>query len=62
MNSPEEFLACCGVLGLGKLLVQGQSARLDTLHLFASDPRWRTREAVAMALQAYGRADMQGRW
>lgn len=58
VNSPQEFLAFCGVLGLGKLIVQGQEFRLATLRTFAADPRWRTREAVAMALQIYGRADM----
>jgi hypothetical protein len=58
VNSPEEFLAFCGVLGLGKLVVQGQEFRLATLRAFASDPRWRTREAVAMALQMVGRANM----
>jgi hypothetical protein len=56
-NSPEEFLAFCGVLGLGKLLVEGQTGVLDRLRSYASDPRWRTREAVAMALQRLGAHD-----
>ena len=30
------------------------------LRAHATDPRWRTREAVAMALQRWGRADMDG--
>lgn len=58
MNSPEEFLAFCGVLGLGRLLAEGQYEVLDTLRLCASDSRWRIREAVAMALQRLGEVDM----
>lgn len=57
-NSPHEFLAFCGVLGLGKLLAGGDSAVLKLLHQHASDPRWRIREAVAMALQRWGEVDM----
>jgi hypothetical protein len=59
-NSPYEFLAFCGVLGLGRLLAEGRMELLDTLRPFASDPRWRVREAVAMALQRLGEADMPG--
>jgi hypothetical protein len=57
-NSPYEFLAFCGVLGLGRLLSEGRMEVLKTLRLFASDPRWRIREAVAMALQRFGQVDM----
>ena len=57
-NSPYEFLAFCGVLGLGKLLVQGRMAALEELRVYASDPRWRVREAVAQALQTFGETDM----
>jgi hypothetical protein len=57
-NSPEEFLAFCGVLGLGRLLAEGDRGVLGALRQHASDPRWRTREAVAMALQRWGRVDM----
>lgn len=57
-NSPREFLAFCGVLGLGKLLVEGDRTALKTLRLHAFDPRWRIREAVAMALQRLGAVDM----
>lgn len=57
-NSPHEFLAFCGVLGLGELLSEGKMGVLKTLRLSASDPRWRIREAVAMALQRLGEADM----
>lgn len=58
VNSPYEFLAFCGAVGLGRLLAEGQVDALPTLRRLASDPRWRTREAVAMALQRLGRADM----
>ncbi len=58
VNSPQEFLAFCGVLGLGKLLAEGEAEILGVLRPYASDPRWRTREAVAMALQRLGRKDM----
>jgi hypothetical protein len=57
-NSPEEFLAFCGVVGFGKLLTQGKLEYLAELRMHASDPRWRTREGVAMALQRLGDADM----
>jgi hypothetical protein len=58
VNSPHEFLAFCGVVGLGKLLSEGKMEVLKTLRPFASDPRWRIREGVAMALQRLGRVDM----
>jgi hypothetical protein len=57
-NTPGEFLAFCGVLGLGKIIAQGRLDLVPRLRGFASDPRWRTREAVAMALQCWGQADM----
>ena len=57
-NTPEEFLAFCGVLGLGRLLAEGKTELLVTLRQCASDARWRVREAVAMALQRWGAADM----
>jgi hypothetical protein len=58
LNTPDEFLAFCGVEGLGRLIVEGQSDLWPILRSFASDPRWRTREAVAMALQRVGQVDM----
>ena len=57
-NSQEEFLAFCGVLGLGRLLAEGRTEWLATLRECASDGRWRTREAVAMALQRWGQTNM----
>ncbi len=57
-NSPYEFLAFCGVVGLGRLFAEGQIERLETIRRCASDPRWRMREGVAMALQRLGGVDM----
>ncbi len=86
-NTPECFLAFCGVVGLGAVLArsaplppqswgeqglfpspevgrgaggEGQPAILPILRDLASDPRWRIREAVAMALQRWGDTDMPG--
>lgn len=58
VNSPYEFLAFCGVVGLGKLLAEGNFSHFTTLHKFACDSRWRLREAVAMALQRLGDVNM----
>jgi hypothetical protein len=57
-NSPYEFLAFCGVTGLGKLLANSDRESLALLRRFASDPRWRTREGVAIGLQTWGDRDM----
>ncbi len=57
-NSPPVFLAVCGVVGLGRLLAEGQGEGLPILRQAAGDPRWRIREAVCMALQRWGQADM----
>lgn len=57
-NTPGEFLAFCGVVGLGRLLAEGRCDLLSIVRARASDPRWRTREAVAMALQRWGDAGM----
>jgi hypothetical protein len=58
-NTPGEFLAFCGVAGLGRLLAEGDRSALAQLRPFAADCRWRLREAVAMALQRWGMADME---
>jgi hypothetical protein len=81
VNSPEEFLAFCGILGMGALLARASGRSMQepqppvddqsphivapaerpvaVLRRFAADPRWRSREAVAMALQRWGDADME---
>jgi len=58
-NTPEEFLAFCGVLGLGRLVAAGDHGVLAEIRTWASDPRWRVREGVAMALQVVGDADFE---
>ncbi len=59
IHSPHEFLAMCGVVGLGKLLVAGKIEFFHILRKFACDDRWRIREGVAMALQHLGEKDME---
>lgn len=56
-NTPEVFLVFCGVLGLGKLSA-GEPKLFDCLREYASDERWRVREAVATGLQLAGDRDM----
>lgn len=57
-NSAKLFLTFCGVVGLGTLVNKGKLDYLKQLRQFASDQRWRIREAVAMALQRIGDADI----
>lgn len=56
-NTPEVFLVFCGVMGLGKLAAN-EPKLFDQLREYASDPRWRIREAVATGLQLVGDQDM----
>jgi hypothetical protein len=58
-NTAEVFVVFCGVLALGRLIAAGNRTKLTTLRDYASDSRWRIREAVAMALQVIGDADMR---
>ncbi len=60
VGSPNEFLAFCGMVGLGRLLAEGEMGGLDQVRAAASDPRWRMREAVVMALQRWGSKDFVG--
>ncbi len=57
-NTPQTFLVVCGTIGLGRLLAEGELGRLQELRQLANDPRWRVREAVAMALQRWGQSDL----
>lgn len=50
-NTKEEFLAVCGVIGLGYLVYRGGAKHFDLIRERASDPRWRIRESVALGLQ-----------
>lgn len=56
-NTPEVFLVFCGLIGLGKLAVN-ERRLFDKLRGYASDPRWRIREALATGLQLAGDQDM----
>lgn len=58
-NTQEEFLAFCGVLGLGYLAARGAGEHFALLRKRASDSRWRIREAVALGLQKYGRTSIE---
>lgn len=58
VGTREEFLAFCGTVGLGKLAAAGDTRVVARLRALASDPRWRVREGVAMALQRIGIANM----
>ncbi len=55
-NTPEVFLVFCGVVGLGRLAAS-EPKLFDRLRSYASDPRWRVREAVATGLQLAGDQD-----
>ena len=58
-GSEEEFLVMCGAVGFGRLAAHGNRRQLARLRQLASDPRWRVREAVAMALQRWGDDDFE---
>jgi hypothetical protein len=56
--SEDEFLALCGTAGLGRIALLEPETVMSWLRELASDPRWRVREGVAMALQRLGRESM----
>ena len=56
-NTPEVFLIFCGVVGLGKLAAN-EPELFHRLCEYASDRRWRIREAVATGLQLTGDQNM----
>jgi hypothetical protein len=58
-NSPGVFLLFCGVVALGRQIAAGDRGRLAELRQWASDPRWRIREAVAIALQYLGESNLR---
>jgi hypothetical protein len=57
ISTDDEYLVFCGVIGLGRLLAEGADME-RRLWEHAADPRWRVREAVAMALQRLGDDDL----
>jgi hypothetical protein len=58
-NTEDEFLAVCGVIGLGFLAARSAAYHFPLLRTLASDPRWRIREAVALGLQKYGETSIE---
>lgn len=56
-NTPEVFVLFCGIVGLGKLAAV-KPKLFDELCKYASDSRWRIREAVPTGLQLTGDQDM----
>ena len=56
-NTPEVFVLFCGVVGLGKLAAR-QPELFNRLREYASDTRWRIREAAPTGLQLTGDQDM----
>jgi HEAT repeats len=56
--SKDEYLALCGTTGLGRIALLEPETVMSWLRELASDPRWRVREGVAMALQRIGRENM----
>lgn len=56
-NTPEVFVLFCGIVGLGKLAAK-QPELFERVRGFASDPRWRIREAVPTGLQLTGDQNM----
>src|SRR5512138_935580 len=66
-NTPEVFVFFCGVIGLGRLAAT-QPKLFNHLREYASDSRWRVREAVATGLQLAGDQNMDlllnemGKW
>src|SRR3989440_11468392 len=56
--SRDEFLALCGTAGLGRIALLEPETVMTWLRELASDPRWRVREGVAIALQRLARESM----
>jgi hypothetical protein len=56
-ESSDEYLALCGIAGLGRFALDDPKV-LPHLRDLAADPRWRAREGVAIALQRVGKRDM----
>jgi hypothetical protein len=57
-NTPDVFLAFCGVVGLGRLIAEGKKHYFNNLRELSADSRWRIREGVAIALQQVGDGNM----
>lgn len=58
-DAPQVVLVVVGTVGLGRLVAEGDQRHVGTLRSMASDPRWRVREAVGLALQRIGVEDTE---
>jgi hypothetical protein len=56
-NTPEGFVLFCGIVGVGKLAAR-QPELFNRVRKYATDTRWRIREAVPTGLQLTGDQDM----
>jgi hypothetical protein len=58
----DDFLACCGVAALGRLVLEqpDDPGLVELLTARCADSRWRVREACAIAAQRIGDADPVG--
>ncbi len=57
IEEADEYLACCGTVTLGRLLLEGDRSMIRRLTGLAADDRWRVRESVAIAAQRVGDRD-----
>lgn len=57
VEDPDEYLASCGTVALGQLLLEGDRGMIARLTALAADARWRVRESVAIAAQRVGDQD-----
>ena len=57
-GTAREFLPCCGLAAVGRLVGGRGSGARPCSQAAAGDARWRVRESVAIALQRWGDADV----
>lgn len=57
LSDDDEYLASCGTVTLGRLLLDGDRSVIPRLTGLAADGRWRVRESVAIAAQRVGDGD-----
>ena len=59
-DEADDFLACCGVAALGRLVLEepDDAGLVELLTARCADSRWRVREACAIAAQRIGDADV----
>lgn len=50
-GTPEEFLIICGVVGLGRLIAEGDETLIPTLRTFANGDSGRLRDAAGLAIE-----------